>query len=107
MNNLPNYPQDYNCDVSSSKTFGIISLILSIVGILCCSSIVSLFISAGAIVVGIIALCKKEPRGFAIAGLATGAVGIVFAIIKLIIKIFASAEFLGALLETAKDIQPY
>ena len=109
MNNLPNYPQEYNHDTNSSasQTFAIISFVVALVGIFCCSSTISLILGIGAIVLSIVSMHKQEPRGFAITGMVLGIVGIIAAIFKIILKVFASFEFMEALLETAKEIQPY
>ncbi len=69
-----------------SKTLAIVSLVLGIVSILagCCCAPVPI----AAIITGVIAKVKKKPgSGMALAGIITGAVGLVVAIVMVIVGI--------------------
>ena len=68
--------------------FAIASLVCGIISLLCCClGLFSAVLAIAAIVLGIITLCfKYDGKGMAIAGIATGGVGIVIVIASLIIS---------------------
>lgn len=68
--------------------FAIASMICGILSLVCCClTLFSAVLAVGAIVLGVIALCfKYDGKGMAIAGIATGGIGIVFVIIVFIIS---------------------
>lgn len=73
---------------SGSPGFGIASLILGILSIPCCCVwYISGLFSILAIVFGIIAIKKKAGKGMGIAGIITGAIGLIFAIILMIFAV--------------------
>ena len=58
--------------------FGVLSLILGLIGfMICCLGPLSLVISGGAVVTGLIGLRTRDGRGLAIAGLVLGGVALV------------------------------
>ena len=83
---------------SDSKTFGIVSLVLSLVSpvFFLLFPPLSIVLSISAIVFGVLQQ-KRHSNGLAIAGLVIGSIGLVIAIIFLI----AGILFIGALNEAA------
>ena len=84
------YTNNFNAvpEQQESKTLSIVSMVLGIVSLLggCCCGLLGLPCSIAAIVTGIIAKVKNKPgAGFAIAGIITGAVGIIVAIVSVIL----------------------
>ena len=73
-----------------SKALAIVSLVLGIVSILagCCCGLCGAPVPIAAIITGVIAKVKKKPgSGMALAGIITGAVGLVVAIVMVIVGI--------------------
>lgn len=70
-------------EVKESKGFAIASLVLGIIGLLCCCfGWIGMIFQVLALVFGIIVLVKKKAgRGMAIAGIICGGIGLVVAII--------------------------
>ena len=77
------YSENYEEEGGGSIGFAIASLVCGCLSILCCvGGCISWIFSIVAIVMGIITITKKyDGRGFAIAGLITGGVGILLSII--------------------------
>ena len=80
------YSSLYDTEVGGKLGFAIASLVCGSLSILCCiGACATLPLSIAAIVLGIITLVKSyDGRGFAIAGIATGGVGLVLQIIMMI-----------------------
>lgn len=73
-----------------SVTISIIAMVLGIISLVfsCCYAL-SIMLGIAAIVLGIIGLKKeKKGKGFAIAGIVTGAVGLSFAIIMFVFELY-------------------
>lgn len=94
------------------KGFSIAALVLGILAIiLCCTCIVSIIFGIIAIIVGILGL-KSSKRGMAIAGISTGAVGLILGIIigvvlwlPMGIYIYNKANITSDALENIQSIQ--
>ena len=74
-----------------SVTISIIAMVLGIISLVfsCCCYALSIMLGIAAIVLGIIGLKKeKKGKGFAIAGIVTGAVGLSFAIIMFVFELY-------------------
>lgn len=72
-------------------SFGLTSMVLGILSIVftCCCYSMSPFLGIASIVLGIISLKKHEDnKGFAIAGIITGIVGIVLAIVTIAVFVY-------------------
>lgn len=87
---IPDYPQNFNCepvDSSPSQTLAIISFISSILGMVCCIGFIGGIFSIAAIVTGVISLHKKETRGFAVCGIIIGAADLIISTVITVIKL--------------------
>lgn len=95
--NVSSQPQYYTTDGNTSGTsnqgggnigFAIASMICGIFSLLCCCfTLFSAVLAIAAVVLGIITLCfKYDGKGMAIAGIATGGVGIVIVIFSMILS---------------------
>lgn len=94
---IPQYPQNYNCepvDSSPSQILAIVSLATSIAGILCCWGFLGALLSITAVITGIISLHKNETRGFAVSGLVIGIIGIIISAVTFVFKILSMADIL-------------
>lgn len=74
----------------SSKTLGIVSMVFGILSLVCCcSGCVGMLMSAAAVICGIIHLAKKgSGKGFGIAGIITGALGLILSAVMLVVLVF-------------------
>ena len=90
-NNGNGYPQNpyqrYNgyYQQDPSRGFGIASMVLGIISLLCFCSFVNVLPAILSIVFGIISLSKRKNNGFAIAGIICAAVSIVLLVITMIL----------------------
>ncbi len=90
-NNGNEYPQNpyqpYNgyYQQDPSRGFGIASMVLGIISLLCFCSFVNVLPAILSIVFGIISLSKRKNNGFAIAGIICAAVSIVLLVITMIL----------------------
>lgn len=94
------YTYDYSVDTTSEnkvgKVLSIVSICCGVVSIICCwVPLVYLFgfiTGPAGIITGIIALRQKGVKGLAIAGIATGGLGIILCIVNLVVG-FAIGTF--------------
>lgn len=102
-----NQNQYYSAEDTGKVTGGnigvsIASLVCGIFSIICCcATYFALVLAIAAIVLGIIAIVKKyDGQGMAIAGIATGGVGVVIAIFTIIIALtsYGTSDFLEEIL---------
>ncbi len=95
--NISSQPQYYSTDGNASGAevqgggnigFAIASMICGIFSIVCCCfTLFSAVLAVAAVVLGIITLCfKYDGKGMAIAGIATGGVGLVIVIFSMILS---------------------
>ena len=91
------YSNSMGAEPQGSKTLAIISLVCGIVSILgCCCYGINLLPAIAAIITGVISKKKNQPGGgMALAGIITGAVGIVTAIIFIILLVIGLASGSG------------
>lgn len=95
--NVSSQPQYYSTDGNASGAeirgggnigFAIASMICGIFSIVCCCfTLFSAVLAVAAVVLGIITLCfKYDGKGMAIAGIATGGVGLIIVIVSMILS---------------------
>jgi len=88
-NGQPQFNQMQN--QPAKNTLGIVSMIMGIISIVlgCCCYSLSICLSLAAIICGIVSLKKKEAtKGFAIAGIITGAVGMIVCIMFVAFEVY-------------------
>lgn len=80
----------YNNQPEKKNGLGIASMVLGILSLLlaCCCYYLGIILGIASIILGILSMRKQEAtKGFAIAGIITGGLGLVFAIVIIIIQI--------------------
>lgn len=93
-----NMPNDYfkfeqNSDKGKFFGLGIASMVLGIVSIICCCFLgAPVVLAVLALVFSIMRMCSKSD-GFAIAGLVTGIIGLIFNTVMLVLMFGGSSEF--------------
>ena len=95
QDNTPDKKPDENIGLSiASMVCGILSIIL------CCAGVAGIILSVAALVLGIVSLKKKAAgRGMAIAGIATGAVGLLLAIIMIVLALIGYLSDVDSILD--------
>lgn len=92
----PPYNNQFNNKPEKKNGLGITSMILGIVGLVlgCCGCYyLSIPLGIASIILGIISMRKKETtRGFAIAGIITGSIGIVLTLIIVIMIVYMKSN---------------
>lgn len=88
----PPYEQYPNQQVNKPRNgLGITSMILGIISVVfsCCCYGLSVVLGIVAIILGIVSMRKNETtKGFAIAGIITGSIGLVFAVLFIVLEIY-------------------
>ena len=86
----PYQPQGNN-RIDEGRPFGIAAMVLGIISVVfsCCCYALSIVTGIAAIVLGVVSLKKGTAgKGFAIAGIITGSVGIFFAVVMFIFEVY-------------------
>lgn len=97
------YGQPTSSGNNPAKTMGIISMVLGILSILpgCCLGAFSLILSIPAVILAIVSLIKmkeqvnQEGKGFAVAGLIIGGIGIIWGVVAITIVGFFGADMMN------------
>lgn len=90
-NGQPYNPYGMPNEAPKKNTCGIISLILGILSVVlaCCCYYLAIPLGVASVILGIVSLNKKEStKGFAIAGIILGCVGLIFAVVTVLSAIY-------------------
>lgn len=98
-------------EAPSNKAGGlaIASLVLGILSLLCCCIGIGVLFGLLAIIFAIISLVKKKGTGFCVAGIITGAIGLIFGIIScfffatMLIPVYTHPDYIEFMEETVEN----